>query len=88
MEETLEVVDGRWTVVGVQPVAVPGSGERPHRSEGDEATGRGLFLRPEEADCSSRVDDVAPPLTGPDDEVDIGVGVSHEFAVDDAQIDG
>ncbi len=81
------MLDGRGPVAGRQSVAVPDPGERPHRCERRQATDRCEFLRPEEADGSSGVDDVVPPSTRRDDEVDVSIGVADGLAVDDPEVD-
>lgn len=69
-EHLPHLLDTLRPVVGRETVPIPRLAQRPHGADRDGCTGRRIVLRPEESDCSSSLDDVVPPATGREGEVD------------------
>ena len=82
--ETLGCFDCPAVERRIEPVAVPGLREPPHRGELDRFTIGGLiFLRPKECDVASCEDDVVPLSTGGKRERDVPLG-PFELAAHDS----
>ena len=74
---------------GSESVAVPTQGEFPHDRNRSGHPAVDVFLRPEEADVRSCLDDVIPPVPGRDREVNEPIArLAGQAAVLDPEVDG
>lgn len=88
IEQALEMIDGGRRPGRVESVAVPTQGEFPHDRKRSGHPAVDPFLRPEEADVRSCLDDVIPPVPGRDREVDESIArLAGRTSVLDPEVD-
>ena len=89
IKQALEMIDCGRRPGRVESVAVPTQGEFPHDGNRSGHPAVDVFLRPEEPDVRSCLDDVIPPVPSRDREVDEPIArLAGRTAVLDPEVDG